>query len=367
MSAQTRHANIDLLRSIAILSVVFFHCVNMSKVTQWFWDIAEGGAIGVDLFFVLSGFLVGGLYFKELKNFGHVDISRFIGRRIFRTIPMYYLIMPLAYLATYAVRKMPFDWFYLFFLQNYEDKMPFYLVSWSLCIEEHFYLFMPFVLPFLLDKNNQLKRAWWLSLCLVPMVLRIIAYFTQGGHEGFGYFSTATHFRFEGLLIGVGLAYYCLNQAHLLKPLVKYKKFIYALTVVSVFSYAYIPTVFRTCFFVTWVSVAFALSLLVLYFSPPIKVAQTTLNRSIALSSYSTYLVHSLVIHVCLKIFGVLNISSPFLTVPLMFMASLLSGFMVYTIFEKKIMLWRDRYLPTKQRVEHTTALSLQRETPSVF
>ena len=160
MTTKTRYANIDLLRSIAILMVVFYHSVNMSKVPQWFWDIGETGALGVDLFFVLSGFLVGGLYFKERREFGTVSIPHFICRRIFRTIPMYFLIMPLAYLATYSARNIPFDWSYLLFLQNYRYYMPFYVISWSLCIEEHFYLIMPFVLPFLLNKNTTNTEGW---------------------------------------------------------------------------------------------------------------------------------------------------------------------------------------------------------------
>jgi peptidoglycan/LPS O-acetylase OafA/YrhL len=344
---QPRYANIDLLRSIAILMVVFYHSVNMSKVPQWFWDISETGSLGVDLFFVLSGFLVGNLYLKERREFGSVNISRFIGRRIFRTLPLYFLIMPFAYLATYLVRKVPFDWFYLFFLQNYRYEMPFYVISWSLCIEEHFYLLMPFFLPFLIYKNNHLKHIWWIILFFTPLILRLLAFGNYGNHLAFGYFVTATHFRFEGLLLGLALAYYCQTTPQYFKPLVRYKTVIYGLTIASVLSCAFLPSFIKACFSFSWVVLTFGLSLLALYFSPPIPFAQTRLNRHIAFSSYSTYLVHSLAIHLCVKVLGFLHINSPFLTIPLMMVFCFICGYVIYFFFEKKLMLWRDKYLPT--------------------
>lgn len=375
MQTKPRYANIDLLRSIAISMVVFYHSVNMSKVPQWVWDIGETGSLGVDLFFVLSGFLVGGLYFKERREFGSVTISHFIGRRVFRTLPLYFLIMPLAYLATYSAKKVSFDWFYLFFLQNYCYEMPFYVISWSLCVEEHFYLVMPFVLPFLIDKHNRLKWVWWIILFLTPMTLRFLAFNNYGHHTGFGYFVTASHFRFEGLLLGLSLAYQTISDSafrisgaggtqsdirhqksdinlppQYFKPFVRYKMVIYCLTVASVLACAFLPVFIKTCFAYTWVALLFGASLLALYFSPTISFAQSVVNRQIALSSYSTYLVHSLVIHACVKVFGILHISSPFLTVPLMMIACFITGFIVYSVFEKKLMYWRDKYLPAKKR-----------------
>jgi peptidoglycan/LPS O-acetylase OafA/YrhL len=351
MQTKPRYANIDLLRSIAISMVVFYHSVNMSKVPQWVWDIGETGSLGVDLFFVLSGFLVGGLYFKERREFGSVTISHFIGRRVFRTLPLYFLIMPLAYLATYSAKKVPFDWFYLFFLQNYCYEMPFYVISWSLCVEEHFYLVMPFVLPFLIDKHNRLKWIWWVILFFTPMTLRFLAFNHYGNHTGFGYYVTASHFRFEGLLLGLALAYSCqTSPPQYFKPLVRYKTVIYGLTAVSVLSCAFVPIFIKTCFAYTWVALMFGASLLALYFSPTISFAQSAVNRQIALSSYSTYLVHSLVIHACVKVFRMLHISSPFLTIPLMMVACFIAGFSVYSLFEKKLMYWRDKYLPAKKR-----------------
>jgi peptidoglycan/LPS O-acetylase OafA/YrhL len=363
MQTKPRYANIDLLRSIAILMVVFYHSVNMSKVPQWVWDIGETGSLGVDLFFVLSGFLVGGLYFKERRESGTVNIPRFIGRRVFRTLPLYFLIMPVAYLATYSARKVPFDWFYLLFLQNYCYEMPFYVISWSLCVEEHFYLVMPFVLPFLIDKNNQLKRVWWIILFFTPLTLRLLAFGSYGDHINFGYFVTATHFRFEGLLLGLALSYYCQTlPPQYFKPFVRYQMVIYSLTIVSVLSCAFLPTFIKAGFAYTWVALMFGASLLALYFSPTIAFAQSAVNRQIALSSYSTYLVHSLVIHGCVKVFGVLHIASPFLTIPLMMMACFITGFIVYSVFEKKLMYWRDKYLPAQKKSEPLEKVS--RQTP---
>jgi peptidoglycan/LPS O-acetylase OafA/YrhL len=104
------------------------------------------GKYGVDLFFVLSGWLIGNLYWREHARFGEVQLLRFWSRRWLRTIPPYLAALALSWLAVKLERREPFDWGYLLFIQNYYQRIPFFLVSWSLCIEEHFYLFVPLLL-----------------------------------------------------------------------------------------------------------------------------------------------------------------------------------------------------------------------------
>jgi len=122
-----RDANLDLLRSIAIALVLLHH------VSQYIITLPVSvhaftrlGAYGVDLFFVLSGFLIGSLYFRELQQTGRVALLRFWGRRWLRTLPLYYFALLLAYVSVFVARGEPFNPAYLLFGQNYLKTLPFF-------------------------------------------------------------------------------------------------------------------------------------------------------------------------------------------------------------------------------------------------
>ena len=101
------------------------------------------GSFGVEIFFVLSGFLIGQLIVKEvLQPPEWRGLRRFYVRRWFRTLPPYYLVLGL---RTWIGH--PFHWSFLVFLQNFDHRvMASFPISWSLSIEEWFYLLTPFVL-----------------------------------------------------------------------------------------------------------------------------------------------------------------------------------------------------------------------------
>ena len=112
---------------------------------------------GVELFFVLSGFLIGGIIIKEFQNntaFGIKQIFHFWKRRWFRTLPNYYLILLLNVIIVYfgIIKEdfLQFNWKFFFFLQNFAHHFyGFFWESWSLSIEEWFYLLFPIILMLL--------------------------------------------------------------------------------------------------------------------------------------------------------------------------------------------------------------------------
>ena len=146
----SRVIQLDVLRGIAILLVLGAHSVLTpadgghlrNPIMLWF----RFGWTGVDLFFVLSGFLVGGLLMQEFRQSGRIGVLRFLIRRGFKIWPSYYAYLAITALVLYpltgrAIPSWQLMWPGLIHLQNYLGT-PFGH-TWSLGVEEHFYLFLP--------------------------------------------------------------------------------------------------------------------------------------------------------------------------------------------------------------------------------
>ncbi len=149
---QDRIFGLDVMRAAAILFVVFSHAL-------WIFPEASGtlveilrlmGVMGVEIFFVLSGFLIGRILFRIFtkEDFKTRDLNYFLIRRWFRTLPNYYLVLLINIgIVLYFGRELPDSIFsYFFFLQNAVDGMDiFFTESWSLPIEEFAYIICPFL------------------------------------------------------------------------------------------------------------------------------------------------------------------------------------------------------------------------------
>ncbi len=192
-----RYGSMDLLRAIAILLVVLAHSVLSYGAPNYLAPLQFGGT-GVDLFFVLSGWLLGGLLFKEAGNSGSIDIKRFWLRRWMRTLPAYFSILIFSILQRYLTKEnVEFPWEYFVFIQNY-NSLPFFFVSWSLCVEEQFYIFIAILLALLAGRNRHLILIILLTLYVLPYLLR---------HYGLYTSQEETHVRVDGCVLGVILAH----------------------------------------------------------------------------------------------------------------------------------------------------------------
>jgi peptidoglycan/LPS O-acetylase OafA/YrhL len=129
-----RSQTLDILRGVAVL-LVFTRHVNGLPFSTLGW-------IGVDLFFVLSGFLVSGLLFQEYLELGTVKPGTFLLRRAFKIYPQFYFFLA-ATVAALLATGQSFATINLFaeaaFFQNYHAG--FWTHTWSLAVEEHFYLY----------------------------------------------------------------------------------------------------------------------------------------------------------------------------------------------------------------------------------
>jgi peptidoglycan/LPS O-acetylase OafA/YrhL len=179
----SRLFGLDVLRAIAICLVVLSHCTfllcpeDRSIVLD---GIRLLGAVGVDLFFVLSGYLIGGILLKQIERnqTQFKDLFTFWKRRWFRTLPNYFLILGLNVLLLLFLGKEPVESVYLYipFLQNFTTPHPdFFTESWSLSIEEYAYLFLPLLLylSFFIFKKVNAKKVF-LMLTLATIVILFV-------------------------------------------------------------------------------------------------------------------------------------------------------------------------------------------------
>jgi peptidoglycan/LPS O-acetylase OafA/YrhL len=217
--AQERIAGLDTLRAIAILLVMSFHLNGL--FTGIFGDIARCGWMGVDLFFVLSGFLIGSQLFKPLRDGRGISRLDFYRNRAYRILPAYLVVLAL-YLLWPAWREqtgMSPLWEFLTFTENlFVDfaKNRAFSHAWSLCVEEHFYLLLPLIAIALAVRPSVRKTCTTIVLFVVfGLAIRSYEFYhvllPLRGTDSFVplyleriYYPTYS--RLDGLLAGVSLA-----------------------------------------------------------------------------------------------------------------------------------------------------------------
>lgn len=219
MHDQARLPGLDLLRSIAILWVMCFHSFLVGGLgPDWSW-LSRFGWMGVDLFFVLSGFLIGTAAFSVLAQGKALSLRRFYWRRALRILPAYWAVL-LLYELWPDFREAPGmepPWKFLLFIVNLDidyARNAAFSHAWSLCVEEHFYLFFP-VLCLALQAHCIPRR--FLCLCalivLGGMALRALIWMQDTRLDpgmARNWFIEDLYYpswnRLDGLLCGVSLA-----------------------------------------------------------------------------------------------------------------------------------------------------------------
>lgn len=209
---------LDFVRFIAIITVVYGHSIillpdSAKSIGRWF--VMDGVAV----FFVLSGFLIGQIIFKLIQNeqTAWKDLYTFWKRRWLRTIPAYLVVLILVSSLTYCYmpQRMPQNLFlYFFFCQNIFTEIPaFFQESWSLSIEEWFYLLIPPML-FLGARLIRKKRATLsllLTLLVVILLIRLVLLNGLEVNKREGLLLSVVP-RLDGILFGVILAYLKMHE-----------------------------------------------------------------------------------------------------------------------------------------------------------
>ncbi|RYY85049.1 MAG: acyltransferase [Chitinophagaceae bacterium] len=170
---------LDVLRAVAILSVVLHHFLLMfrSKLGVEESTVRLFKLDGVTIFFVLSGYLIGSILLRQLdKGFGLPDLRQFWIRRWLRTLPAYFVVLLAIFgqLFWYRGWSDQYPRYFLFLQCIHDGKAVLYPESWSLCVEEWFYLLIPIavlLLPAARRKNGIL--AGLLVVIILSAALRV--------------------------------------------------------------------------------------------------------------------------------------------------------------------------------------------------
>jgi peptidoglycan/LPS O-acetylase OafA/YrhL len=201
----SRNQSLDVLRGIAVLMVIVYHNYMISEP-----PLLQFLARGVDLFFVLSGFLVSGLLFSEYKARGTINCWRFWLRRGFKIYPAFYAFIALTAVLIFRGHvPTALLWNELFFVQNY--RAHFWPHTWSLAVEEHFYLVLPILLLVIIKLQPRYSRPFRvlpiisIALAIECTVFRGLVASAGAGRDEFLF---PTHLRLDALFAGVTLAYF---------------------------------------------------------------------------------------------------------------------------------------------------------------
>ena len=212
-----RLPGLDLLRAIAVVWVMLFHSFLVGGLgTNWDW-LSRFGWMGVDIFFVLSGFLIGKQVLMPLAQGRTFSFADFYSRRAYRIFPAFVAVLAI-YMAFPQLRESPglapawqFATFSVNLLIDYNTQQAF-SHAWSLCVEEHFYLLFP-LLAVGLSRRPRRARAVtvFMSVLLAGMLVRAGIWLHDDAISPARnwfvediYYPTWT--RLDGLLAGVALA-----------------------------------------------------------------------------------------------------------------------------------------------------------------
>lgn len=369
---------LDLMRAVAIMMVVFAHI-------RWITPDAYGvipdvmsiaGVMGVEIFFVLSGYLIGRILFRMYMadDFSFGKVFYFWIRRWFRTLPNYYLALIInIVIALYIGNILPNNlWRYFLFLHNFSTEMPwFFPESWSLSIEEFAYLIGPFLLYLtLFIKSSTPKPKMFLWVTLLILVFFLI---TKLIYNEFETIRDMRHwnvnvkgmviYRIDVIYYGVLAAYISIEKP-ILWRLTRYPLFflgILSLLVLNVLipmKQIFIGT--HPMFWNVWyfiikaIMIMFTLPLLSMMKSAPKLILKPITYLSII--SYAMYVLHySIVMQLMKYFFPTENFAgldiAIFITVYVLF--TLILSYLLYRFYEKPLMDLRDsRFLKKRMDVQ---------------
>ena len=209
---------LDTLRALAVTLVVLHHyTLFVSNDDDTFGWVGRIGWAGVDLFFALSGYLIGNQIFKALKTDGGLSLKAFYARRLLRTLPNYLVVLAIYFMwpAWGENAALAPAWRYLSFTQNLGlAPGTAFSHSWSLAIEEQFYLLLPALALLGIALRLRIGAGWIFIACVIGAGMLVRARLWSGhvdaGEYGIYFYYKLIYYsslcRLDELVAGVALA-----------------------------------------------------------------------------------------------------------------------------------------------------------------
>lgn len=352
----SRVYGLDVYRAIAILLVVQVHGNFMLK-GSYFEGFPWIRLIdGVELFFVLSGFLIGTILLKSIHSNNYKlnihNVTGFWKRRWFRTLPNYYLILLVNVIfVKYSIINgdiEQFNYKFILFLQNFSGPFhSFFWESWSLSVEEWFYIILPlgFFIAMKLFPSKQGILTIIILLIIAPLIYRI----TQS-EESVDYFWWDVKFRkvilmrLDTIIYGVLAAYIKFYYNFIWG---KYSVFLFIVGLLIMLAVPYIPhepnDFFSKTYYFSIISIA---AMLMLPYADSIKSFKSYFGKiitHISLISYSMYLINlALVAQVIKKNFPVVNPTDGLTKYIIYWVIVIMVSTLIYYFYERPFMNLRD-------------------------
>jgi peptidoglycan/LPS O-acetylase OafA/YrhL len=318
MNSAPKLHGLDHLRALAITLVFLFHYGRLFPHPEWTNTVSKFGWTGVDLFFVLSGYLIASQLFTGMARGEGVQVKQFYAKRFFRIIPAYLLVVGVYFLFPVVRERdaLAPAWKYLSFTQNYGLDLRTqgtFSHAWSLCIEEQFYLLLPLLLM-ALQYFGVMKRGLWVLIGLFALgfVIRLASYghfvapFIENDDAWQIYWYKWIYYpsfcRLDGLLMGVGLAALFAYRPVYKERLAKYGNHL-LVTSLGILTIAYFLCSEETSFTASvfgFPLVSMGYMFMVAGAVCPSSILykrRSAVTAFIATSSYAIYLVHKFVIH----------------------------------------------------------------------
>lgn len=363
LPAQPRVFGLDVMRAVAILAVLLTHAQLVfpvpAKPTALMKIPAVSGTLGVELFFILSGFLIGSILLSLASKFDNLRVlPAFWQRRWFRTLPNYFLFLILNIFAfLFLTREIPNLLLYLTFTQNWLWPHPdFFAQAWSLAVEEWFYLLFPISLFLIYRVSKSFTAAFLLSalvFIVLPTLVRVQWALTPGHNSWDEFFRKVMFVRLDAIMYGVLAAWakqhFPSAWSRLRIPLLLFGGLVLYFGWSFATSQGLNVSFFAKTFLFSLISIGFACMLPAFdQWTIAKENGLTRLIRLIALWSYSLYLSNLLVIQVFQFVqqkIGKASIPLDIALFVLFYLICLLVSSLVYTYFEKPLTDLREKFL----------------------
>lgn len=253
---KNRIFGLDLLRAIAVNAVLLSHFGYVFLFGMRF------GFLAIESFFVMSGLLIGEMLIRDFKDgFTFKDLRIFWIKRWFRTLPLYYAVL----LLKFVLIDPSIGWnllYYIFFLQNNFYGIDFMDISWTLVLEEWFYIIMPVIIFLFFRKGINAKKFYLFTALVIGIIILLRLLYVYNINSSYSAINGNVVLRFDSFLIGVCLAAVKLFNPDIFKKMANPKFFSIGLFLVISFWILYThPNGFESMESINLISLALRFSI----------------------------------------------------------------------------------------------------------